>query len=60
MKHPNILICSAEDALKFVMPHFSDPKAGRAPQITKSYATISIQDPGDITIHSSKPTALGT
>lgn len=25
MKHPNILICSAEDALRFVLSHFSDP-----------------------------------
>lgn len=47
MKHPNILICSAEDALKFVMSHFSNPKTGRAPQNTKSYAAISIQDSGD-------------
>ena len=46
MKHPNILICSAEDALKFVMSHFSDPKTGRVPQNTKSYAAISIQDTG--------------
>ena len=47
MKHQNILICSAEDALKFVMSHFSNPKTGRAPQNTKSYAAISTQDSGD-------------
>lgn len=39
-------ICSAEDALKYVMSHFSDPKTGRAPQNTKPYAAISIQDSG--------------
>ena len=47
MKKPKLLICSAEDALKFVMSHFSDPKTGRAPQNTKPYAAISIQDSGD-------------
>ena len=46
MKHPNILICSAEDALRFVLSHFSDPKTGSAPQNTKPYAAISIQDSG--------------
>ena len=46
MKNPNILICSAEDALRFVLSHFSDPKTGRSPQNTKPYAAISIQDSG--------------
>ena len=46
MKKPKLLVCSAEDALKFVMSHFSDPKTGRAPQNTKPYAAISIQDSG--------------
>jgi len=47
MKKPKLLICSAEDALKYVMSHFSDPKTGRAPLNTKPYAAISIQDSGD-------------
>ena len=46
MKKPKLLVCSAEDALKFVMSHFSDTKTGRAPQNTKPYAAISIQDSG--------------
>ena len=46
MKKPKLLICSAEDALKFVMSHFSDPKTGRPPMTKESYAVISIQDSG--------------
>ncbi len=46
MKKPKLLVCSAEDALKFVMSHFSDSKTGRSPQNTKPYAAISIQDSG--------------
>ena len=41
-----LMICSAEDALRFVLAHFSDPKTGRAPQTIKPYAAISIQDSG--------------
>lgn len=46
MKKPNLLICSAEDALKYVLSHFSDPKTGRPPMTKESYAVISIQDSG--------------
>ena len=46
MKKPKLLICSAEDALKYVMSHFSDPKTGRPPVTKETYAAISIQDSG--------------
>ena len=46
MKKPNLLICSAEDALKYVLSHFSEPKTGRPPMTKESYAVISIQDSG--------------
>lgn len=41
-----LMICSAEEALRFVLAHFSDPKTGRAPQTIKPYVAISIQDSG--------------
>ena len=47
MNQPKLMVCSAQDALRYVLAHFSDPKTGRAPQNTKPYAAISIQDSGD-------------
>lgn len=43
---PELLICSAQDAIWYVLSHFSDPKTGRPPQTKEHYAAISIQDPG--------------
>ncbi len=44
MKKPNLLICSAQDAVNYVLSHFSDPKTGRPPMTNEKYAAISIQD----------------
>ena len=44
---PELLICSARDALRYVLSHFSDPKTGRPPQTKEHYAAISIQDSGE-------------
>ena len=46
MNKPNLIICSAQDAVKYVLSHFSDPKTGRPPLTKEPYAAISIQDEG--------------
>ena len=44
---PELLIRSAQDALRYVLSHFSDPKTGCPPQTKEHYAAISIQDSGE-------------
>ena len=46
MKKPDLIVCSAQDAVKYVLSHFSDPKTGRPPVTKEPYAAISIQDEG--------------
>lgn len=41
-----LMVCSAQDALRYVLAHFSDPQTGRHPQTKEKYAAISIQDSG--------------
>ena len=44
---PELLICSARDAFRYVLSHFNDPQTGRPPQTKDHYAAISIQDSGE-------------
>ena len=44
MKYPNILTTSARGALLYVMKHFCEPGLTEYPELTDSYAAISIQD----------------
>ena len=44
MKTPNILAASAKGALLYVMKHFCEPGITEYPELTDTYAVISIQD----------------
>ncbi len=44
MKFPNILVTSARGALLYVMKHFCEPGLTEYPELTDTYAVISIQD----------------
>ena len=43
---PKLIVCSAREALKYVIGHFSDPATGSPPRTWEQYAAISVQDPG--------------
>ncbi len=44
MNYPNILVTSARGALHYVMRHFCEPGLTEYPELTDTYAVISIQD----------------
>ncbi len=44
---PKLIVCSAREAFKYVIGHFSDPATGSPPRTWEQYAAISVQDLGN-------------